>query len=257
MASKKIVHKKKYRYSGKTRYTKMNKAMRQCLRERLVYDERSPSRLVWSDSELNRANQPGKVAGFISTFGRRPDGSPKHRYLLSINMLGSQHNLLVSRVVWAMLKDEDPKTNVIDHRDRKMLNDRIDNLRSIPADCNHLNSEHTNPSGYKNIVAHPYKTSSGTSTGYYPTIKFRGKRYRGSRSRCPHLAFIHLWGLLTSGDMPIEVSMYQPEEVMDGTVLRKALEACKASGRDIKVKYESLYEYLKHAESLKKPARSR
>lgn len=69
----------------------------------------------------------------------KPVGSKTSNGYLTVHWWidGERRRLLVHRVIWVMLKDDDPDT--IDHINRDRTDNRIENLRNVSLSDNHRN----------------------------------------------------------------------------------------------------------------------
>lgn len=108
------------------------------LREWLAVDESVPSGLVWIKPRRGRRNgYAGTCAG--------------GRYW-SINV--RRRLIRAHRIVWALVTNEDPHPDFIDHIDRNGLNNAFGNLRRCSASQNNANSASRGGSSlYKGVYA--------------------------------------------------------------------------------------------------------
>lgn len=119
------------------------------INQRYEYSEDSPTGLiykVWNGQYGSKRKEKGDIAGVKNKCGY---------YVVTVKNSG---NILVHRVVWGLLKNEDPGNCVIDHLDGNRENNIITNLRKIMPDENSRNS--TLRKNNKTGVAGVFKTGN-------------------------------------------------------------------------------------------------
>jgi hypothetical protein len=125
------------------------------LRSILEYDEGSPKGLRWKsrprkDFSDNRGflifNR--RDAGNLAGTGVRRGGS--FYYTVKINQVSYPSH----RIIWAIVKGEDPGDFEIDHKDRDSTNNKIENLRVSTRSENASNKsiQSNNTSGFRGVV---------------------------------------------------------------------------------------------------------
>ena len=140
------------------------------IRSRYVYSELSSTSLSYKSGN----NQHG--------FKKRVEGDDagclsNGRHTVHIG----NRNAMVSRVVWYLLKNEDPVGFVIDHIDGNSLNNNISNLRKISGSDNNKNVrlKSNNKTGYKgvNISNNNYCIATLAVNGIAEEKHFSIKKY--------------------------------------------------------------------------------
>ena len=137
------------------------------LRQRLTYEPET-GRLIWRHNEAmpNYWN-----ARFANTVAGNVDSGHGY-YTIGIN--GVKHRM--HRVIWAMAHGYWPKRH-IDHVDGNKLNNRIDNLRDVESQENHLNQSipKNNKSGVIGVCWHKRRArwrAAITVNGRHKTIGY-------------------------------------------------------------------------------------
>lgn len=101
----------------------------------------------------------------------------KERYTVHIG----NRNALVARVVWYLLKNEDPVGFLIDHVDGNSLNNNISNLRKVSSSDNNKNVKlkSNNKTGYKgvNLLRSDYYNATLSVNGVPEEKCFSIKKY--------------------------------------------------------------------------------
>ena len=98
------------------------------LRRMLAY--RSDGVLIWKRVQRHSGRKPGNVAGCINSLGYWRIGI-------------SNVNYRAHRIVWAIIKREDPLGLQIDHINGNRLDNRIENLRKATPSQNQRNRKNT------------------------------------------------------------------------------------------------------------------
>lgn len=104
------------------------------IRDNYEYDENSPTGLSYKEKDGIRKVGKYGGAGFLVDGYYRIKGSISRR------------NVAVQRIVWLLVKGEDPGDKVIDHIDGNKSNNKIDNLRlvSVKENCRNLKIRDSN-----------------------------------------------------------------------------------------------------------------
>ena len=123
------------------------------IKSRFYYDNTSPTFLRYREGN-NQVGKLRRVAGDIA--GRTLSG----RYVIDVGGF----TRMVHRVIWYLLKADDPIGFVIDHIDGNSLNNNIDNLRKVTQKENSRNTgfNKNNKTGYKGV-----SETAGFYMGYY------------------------------------------------------------------------------------------
>lgn len=85
--------------------------------------------LIWKERPESFFANPNKKGCFITwnkTYPGKRTGSPNARGYLMVSLFGKQY--YCHRIIWEMHNGPIPKGYVIDHSDRNMVNNRIENL---------------------------------------------------------------------------------------------------------------------------------
>lgn len=139
--------------------------------------EQLRSELKYFGGKLWYINDLGECAFYLGELGTI--NSAGYR-IIRRKRRGKYYNLLVHHIVWFLCNGEWPKTQ-LDHRNRKPLDNRIENLRETDSIANMLN---------RSLFRRKNKLPRGVSrvrAGYAATITVRGiHKYLGfSKLICP------------------------------------------------------------------------
>jgi len=116
--------------------------------------------LLW---KVNRSNiKKGSIAGSKHKSGKLT--------YLQVGVNGKQY--AIHRIIWKLYFKEDPKHYDIDHKNRKTLDNRINNLRKVSTAENN-----TNKNKYKNNTT-GYAGIYEENGRFAATVFYKGKRYR-------------------------------------------------------------------------------
>lgn len=128
------------------------------IKSRFIYDPVSPTGLRYKEGN-NQLGKLCRLAGDVA--GRNLNG----RYVIDVG----NFTRMVHRIIWYILKDDDPVGFVIDHIDGNSFNNKIDNLRKVTQKENSRNTgfNKNNKTGYKGV--------SETQEFYTGYFNFDGK----------------------------------------------------------------------------------
>lgn len=142
------------------------------VKNRYKYDPLSKTGLLYLESNLQhgvKKRNAGDDAGTLNAGGY---------YTVSGGSVG---NLMVHRVIWFLVKGEDPANFLIDHIDGDRTNNNINNLRKVTTFENSRNSKMRvdNASGIKGVfVGEDFCTSTWSDSSGIPRYKnFSCKKY--------------------------------------------------------------------------------
>jgi hypothetical protein len=222
--------------SGRKRKLKLPITALDVFKERLEIDKTSKSGLRWKNVEANSCAIRGKEAGSIR------DKKNKY-YCVCVTFNSNDYKIQAANIVWMLafnkLIDDD---KIIDHKNGLSTDNSVENLDMKNTSQNHINRSSWNKSGYKNVC----KTVNNTFVSVY---RYLGRRYSCKIAKTPYQSFIIGWELMTSGSLPLECIKSQPEELLDGSELKRALAECKKQGIAVTPpKYKTLYEYIASVE---------
>jgi hypothetical protein len=208
------------------------------LADRFIIDSKSRTGLRWTESDINKCNLRGREAGYLRTHGY---------FFVNVVIHSVSYSLQVANIVWMLANGKIVKdSEVIDHDNNNRLDNRIENLISIPSYLNNINKKKCtkSASSYKNVII-------STRPNFRAAFKYMGKRWCTKSVPSQHYAFILGWQLLTSGEVPLEYIKAQSLEYLEGTYLKRALAECAKEGIVVKrPKYKTLHEYIASVEAL-------
>ncbi len=141
--------------------------------EYFEYNSFVPSCLVWKKVKRYSKSKVGEMAGSLDT--------SKGYWVLNL----SEGKFSCHRIVWALHFGEIKDGHVIDHIDRDSTNNKIENLRSIPAEMNARNTvkNRTHFSTDKCGVSYSERNIDGVIYAKYTaTACFNGKKKQNSFS---------------------------------------------------------------------------
>jgi hypothetical protein len=156
------------------------------LKESFIYDESSPSRLIWNTRPREHFNTERGFKIFNSSYLGHTAGHKikavcgREHWLVKLNQL----KYPVHRIVWAMFNESDPFGFEIDHIDCDATNNTYTNLRIATRQenaCNR-NSNGSSTCKYKGVC---FEQRTGK---WYSQITFKGKNYYLGRHTTPELA---------------------------------------------------------------------
>lgn len=143
-------------------------------KEHFYYDETSPSCLRWARAAANNRMQIGSIAGACT----------KGYYQIRVKVGQNLMNVRAHRVVWEMFNGVIPDGLQVDHKDRDVSNNKLENLRLVDnqANCQNQTKKKNNTSGVTGV----HLKNTSTRPCWCAQWNDKGKRHQKSFSIKKH-----------------------------------------------------------------------